>query len=220
MAKKTSHVSEQNNNDGWVMINPKVSTQTNTSSRTPQYNRDNEPSGQMANSSTSPSPHNFFIFEEVEGFGPDGYPVVNRKAQSNGSSDDTATSGAATLIHLPSTTQPRYGIPNHAYHQAQTLTESTLQRYQEELEHQAVVNVPGWITDPPGYRPTQYPVLSTHGSMLTGISMASTSGSTRHGRYGPLPSVGIDDIVAAGAWSEDPINALIALSSSLRFDLE
>jgi len=223
MAKKTSRASKQNNSDVWVMVNPKVSTQTNTSSRTPQYNRDNEPSGQMANASTSPSPYNSIVFEEVENAGPDGYPVVNQRTQSNGSSDGTATSGAATLTYLPSTTRPQYGVPTRAYHQAQTLTESSLQRYQEELAHQAVVNVPGWITDSPGYRLfAQHPAPSTHGSMMAGRSMPITTGSTRHGQYASSAFVGIGDVVvAAGAWSDDHINAFIAWSSSPpRFDSE
>lgn len=213
MARKPSHASKQNNDDAWVMVNPKVSTQTNTSSRAPQYNHDNEPSGQMANASTAPSPHNSFIFTEVDGAGLDGYPVANQKTQSNGSSDDTTTSGAATITHLPATTRAQYGVPFYTYHQAQTLTESSLQRYQEELAHQAVVNVPGWITDSPGYRFTQYPDHSTHESMVAGRSMPGT-GSTRHGQYGSS-----HDTFATGAWTEDSINALLAASmASLRFD--
>lgn len=215
------HAPKQNNNEGWVMINTTVSTQTNTSSRTPQYNYDNEPSGQMANASTSPSPHNSVIFVEVEGLGQDGYPAVNQKTQSNGSSDDTATSGTATLTDFPSIIRAQYGVPASSYYESRTLTESTLQRQQEELAHQAAVNVPGWITDSPGYRFAQCHPPSTHGSMMAGRSMSSTTGSAGHGRYGPPPTVGMDDIVAAGAWSDDPLDAFIASSSSsLRLNSE
>ncbi|KAM7200498.1 hypothetical protein V8F33_003944 [Rhypophila sp. PSN 637] len=211
------HNSEYTQNDGWVMINTRVSDRGYTRSRSPQYNGDNEPSGHKANASTSPSRHNSFTFEDIESI----EQAVNRKTVSN-NSFDTTTSGTATLAGITAPAPQRHRSSERRKPAAtQALTISSLHRYQEELAHQAAVNVPSWIAHAGmGNRLVQHQVAaSAHGSMAVGRSMSSTAGSVSQGR-GPeaQPSIVIDDIFAAGAWSDAPIDALLR-SSSQRLDL-
>lgn len=209
--------SEYNQNEGWVVVNTNVQTKLHTRSRSPQYNGDNEPSRHKANASTSPSRKNSFTFEVVEGFDYS-YPTLN-----NGSSN-TATSGTATFAGIQDTTlRAQYAPETKPSAGKHTLTKSSLHRHQEELEHLAAVNVPGWIAQSgTEYRFAQYHAsTSTHRSMAVGRSMHST---TESATYGSDPnfqsSVGIEDIFAAGSWCDAPIDALINSSSYLRIDSE
>ncbi|KAM7224495.1 hypothetical protein V8F06_000276 [Rhypophila decipiens] len=209
--------SEYTQNDGWVMINTKVSDRVYTRSRSPQYNGDNEPSGHKANASTSPSRHNSYTFEDIESV----EQTVNRKTVSN-NSFDTTTSGTATFAGVTaSAPQARNSSERRMAAATQALTVSSLHRYQEDLAHQAAVNVSSWIAHAGlGNRLVQHQVAaSAHGSMAVGRSMSSTAGSVSQGRGPePQPSIVIDDIFAVGVWSDAPIDALLR-SSSHRLDL-
>ncbi|KAK3328881.1 hypothetical protein B0H66DRAFT_5147 [Apodospora peruviana] len=196
MANKTGNTSKH---DGWVIVDRKVSTKGHTRSRSPQYNGDNESSRHKANASSK------YV----------NYSPVRHTARSNGSSTETGNSGA-TFTNQLQTVNSTYYYPSTI-----SLTESALDRYQRELEHRAVVNVPGWITQAgTGNLFTKHMEPTDQGDMPVDGFMPSTTDRVNHGRCVPQDSFGISDVVATGSWCDTSIQQLVQAEPYLSFDAE
>ncbi|KAK3383180.1 hypothetical protein B0T24DRAFT_587856 [Lasiosphaeria ovina] len=210
--------SSHKQNDGWVVIDKKFSTKGYTKSRSPQYNGDNESSGEVGNASTGGSTVLDLSDESMNSGCDDQSPADRKKAGSNRSSTETGCSDDTVVDFMPgqaardrTTTTAAPSICSSTPHHA--LTEDNIEAHLRELEERLARDI---------YDTASMDFMSgRHIGMLAGNSKPSTPSSVSlEWSFVPLPVPDNDDTAWAGAWCDSAIEALLSKSSQLRLDGE
>jgi len=185
--------------DDWVF----VTHDEHNDDRHPQYNSDNESSGQKAKASTPTDRAQTYPDDDMSTEQENDHSALCRKTESNGTLTETASTDTMTGPCVSSVARSTGFNIDPA---AAVLTEYSLRRLQKELSQSFPANISGWLEGTTGFNPYAHTndfESSMQHSMLVrfGKSKASTMSSMSL-EFEPAPPSRsrTHDVFGAGAW--------------------
>ena len=191
------------------MLGKKHTTKRHTKSRSPQYNEDNESSGQVGSVVSEEYVLVAALPAEEYNHGPAARSAAATfRPRSNGSSStETGTSdtlGANDDNNAPARMTAMVSI--HPGAGSITLTEHNLQESQREDSHRYIGSIPLWVEHAGGSL-AKYMVPSPDPSLCVHPTDPSTTSSVgRDWQLLPTPSPLDNEVMGAGAWCDTSIS--------------